>query len=153
MMRIVAKKNRPLLYRQGEQRIDEIAAGIRTRFATEDKHQIYSDKRDEARRFLAAVSAGDPTPEADYPYLYAEAGETAPTLQALAELWIAMNTNWRAVSAQIEKITVKAKKRIREADGQKRIDAIIEETRTALDTIGDKPPSPPGKDRNKPRPI
>jgi hypothetical protein len=143
MMRITAKKNRPLLYRLGEEQIDGLAAQTRSRFATGDKHQIYADKREEARRYLIAAGTGEQTTEAEFPYLYAEVGETAPNLLDLANLWLSLNESWRTVSAGIEKITVKAKKQIRQADGQAAIDRVIAEATTALDAIGDKPPQRP----------
>ena len=152
MMRIVARKNLSLLRRNGESAIDRTAGAVRSRFATDDKHQIYADKREEARRYLKAVQDGEQTGEADYPYLYAEVGITAATLADLANLWISLNNSWRSVSASIEKITLRAKKQIREASGQAAIDLIVSQTSSELDTIGDKPPEPPGKDKNKPNP-
>jgi hypothetical protein len=141
--RITAKKNRPLLRRLGEDETDRISAEVRARFATSDTHQIYADKREEARKYLIAAGTGEQTSAAEFPYLYAEAGLSAPNLLDLANLWISLDNSWKTVSAQIEKIRIGAKKKIRAAKGQAEIDRILAETRASLDAIGTAPPEPP----------
>lgn len=143
LTRIVASKNIDLLRYRGEQAIDAAAERTRARFATPGKHQIYSDKRNEAMAYLAAVAAGDSIDMANYPYLAAETGVTAPTTEDLATLWITMNAQWQQVAAVLEQITIGAKAQVRAAASSAVIDAIVSATVAALDGIGTKPPEPP----------
>lgn len=143
LTRIVASKNLDLLRYRGEQAIDAAADRTRARFATPGKHAIYADKRNEAIAYLVAAAAGDPIDMAQYPYLAAETGVTAPTTEALADLWIAMNAQWQMVAAALEQITIAAKAQVRAAASGAAIDAIVSATVAALDGIGTKPPEPP----------
>lgn len=143
LTRIVATKNIDLLRYRGEQTIDAAADRTRARFATPGKHQIYSDKRNEALAYLTVLSAGDPIDMTQYPYLAAETGVTAQSTEDLANLWIAMNTQWQQVAAALEQITISAKAQVRAAGSGAVIDAIVSATVAALDGIGTKPPEPP----------
>lgn len=143
MTRITATKNKPLLQYRGEEAVDQIANQVRARFATPSKHQIYSDKRQEAERFLSAIDSGE-EPNADqYPYLSAETGVSAATMLDLAYMWLSMGTAWKAVAALIEKITIDAKIRIRQARNEAEITKIVAETEAVLTVLGIKPPETP----------
>ena len=143
MMRITATKNLPLLIHRGEQAIDQVASEVRARFATSDKHQIYSDKRNEAERFLDAIGSGDEPDAAQYPYLSAETGVSAATMLDLAYIWLSMDAAWKGVAALIEKITIDAKIRIRQGRNEAEIARISAQAVAVLDAIGTKPPRPP----------
>lgn len=80
--------------------VDSSIATIRRAFVTDlpGQEMIYLAKEAEARAWQAAT---DPDP-ADYPFMSAEVGVTAPTPAALASLWLTMGAQWRAVAAQIE---------------------------------------------------
>jgi hypothetical protein len=142
MIRINATKNMPLLRHRGEQAIDLVASEVRARFATSNKHQIYADKRQEAERFLAAVESGDEPDAAQYPYLSAETGVSAATMLDLAYMWLSMDAAWKGVAALIEKITIDAKIRIRQARNEAEISKIAAETGNVLQSLGTKPPEP-----------
>ena len=69
---------------------------------------IYLAKEAEARSWLAAV-----TPDlADYPLLSAEIGLTAPTPDALAQVWLNLAAIWRAAAARLEVVRLSAPARI-----------------------------------------
>lgn len=141
LTRVRASKNMPLRRYEAETAIDNAADRVRSRFATPNMHQIYSDKRNEAERYLAA---GSPPPDlSDYPYLSAEVGITSQTPQDLAALWLFMDSQWKQVAAVIEQIRVGSKAQVRAAASADEIDAIVAQTTATLDTIGDKPPSRP----------
>lgn len=138
-------KNMALRRYEGEGAIDAAADSVRSRFATPNMHQIYSDKRNEAERYLTAA-ADEPPDLSDYPYLSAEVGITSETPQALAALWLYMDAQWKQVAAFIEQIRIASKAQVRAANSAAEIDQIVSSTRTLLDGIGDKPPQrPPSK--------
>jgi hypothetical protein len=56
-----------------------------------------------------------------------------------------MDSQWKAVAALIEQISIGAKARVKTAAGPGEIAAIVAEATAALDGIGDKPPKPPKK--------
>lgn len=143
MIRITANKNLPLLIHRGENEIDHAAAQVRLRFATADKHQIYADKRDEAKRFVQEMESGQEPDGADYPYLSAEIGTTAATMIDLAYMWLFMDGSWKKVSALIEEISIDAKIRVRNAGSAQEISMIVAETKAVLDAVGAPPPIPP----------
>ena len=64
----------------------------------------------EAKRHEALALAADPSPDpADYPLLTAEIGITAATLAEVGDAVLAMAAQWKAVSAQIERVRLTAK--------------------------------------------
>lgn len=152
--RVTATKNLAVNRYEAEQRIDIAAASVRTRFAGRDKHQIYADKRQEADAYIKA-SAGNRTPDsADYPYLSAEVGITAPTMLDLANLWIAMDKSWKQVAARIEQVSLRGKAQVRVAAGPPQIRTLVEETLAALEAIGTPPPERPlDQEGRKPRKL
>lgn len=86
--------------------INAAVAATRSTFITDlpGQEMIYLGKEAEARRWLAA-----PTPDlADYPFLTAEVGISAPTAQDLATLWVTLGAQWRAVAALIEGLRLTA---------------------------------------------
>lgn len=143
LTRIVAGKNVALNRWEAEACIDETARVVRARFATEGKHQIYSDKRNEAARYLETVQAGLEPDMATFPYISAEIGLTAETALDLAELWLWMDSLWKGAAAAIEQISLAAKAQVRAASSQAEIDTIVATAIATLDGIGDKPPSRP----------
>lgn len=143
LTRVRASKNMPLRRYEAEVAIDTAADRVRSRFATPNMHQIYSDKRNEAERYVTALAAGETPDLADYPYLSREIGVTAETAEALAQLWLFMDSQWKQVAAVIEQIRVGSKAQVRAANSADEIDAIVAQTTATLDTIGDKPPQRP----------
>lgn len=144
MIRITGTKNLDVIRYEAEQAIDDGANLVRTRFATVGKHQIYADKRAEADRFLASPQAKSNNPTlTDFPYLAAEVGITAPTAKALAELWIAMDRQWKLVAAAIENATFVAKAQIKTSRNPAQIKTVIDQAWAVLDTYGEKPPTRP----------
>lgn len=151
LIMIRVSKNMPLHRYEGENAIDEAANEVRARWATPGKHQIYSDKRQEAERYLAAVQTGQPPDLSKFPYISAETGITAETAIDLAELWIFMDQQWKQVAALIEQISIGAKARIKAAQSAAEVGGIVAAAAAALDQIGDKPPQrPPQKTTTTP---
>lgn len=143
LTRVRASKNLPLRRYEAEIAIDTAADNVRARFATPNMHQIYADKRNEAERYVTALAGGGAPDLADFPYLSKEIGVTAETAEALAQLWLFMDAQWKQVAAVIEQIRVGSKALVRTAVGADEIDAIVAQTTATLDTIGDKPPQRP----------
>lgn len=142
LTRITAVKNVALDRREAEDAIDALAARVRARFAAPEKHQIYSDKRAEAVRYLDQVQGG-PVDLSSYPYLAAETGLTAETPLDLAELWLWMDGVWKGAAAAIEQIALSAKAEVRATRDRAAIQAIVTQTAETLDAIGEKPPERP----------
>lgn len=142
LTRITATKNVTLNRYEAETAIDAAADRVRARFATPGKHQIYSDKRAEASRYVQEAQTGEPD-LATYPYLSAEVGLTADTPLELAELWLWMDGLWKGAAAAIEQISLSAKAQVRLSQSQSAIDDIVSEAVATLDGIGDKPPVRP----------
>lgn len=143
LTRIRATKNIPLNRYEAEGAIDTAADSVRARFATPNMHQIYSDKRAEAERYLKLLAEGTGPDMAEFPYLSAEIGITAATATDLANLWIYMNQQWQTVASIIEQIRIASKAQIRDAASQKQIDTLVQQAKFALDAIGDRPPERP----------
>lgn len=143
LTRITAAKNVALDRREAEDAIDASAARVRARFAAPEKHQIYSDKRAEAVRYLEQAQGGDPVDLSGFPYLAAETGLTADTPLDLAELWLWMDSVWRGAAAAIEQIALSAKAEVRASRDRAAIQAIVAATAETLDAIGEKPPERP----------
>ncbi|WFS01580.1 hypothetical protein [Rhizobium tumorigenes] len=103
--------------------VDSAAEAARLRYITPGAGQAmtYSQKADEAARFLAATS-----PEAaDYPMLNAEVGITAADLHGVAEVVNASYLQWQTVGAMIEGIRLRAKKGIEFAATSEAAQAIV----------------------------
>lgn len=139
---IRVSKNLRLIRYEGENAIDAAADQVRARFATPNMHQIYSDKRDEAERYLAAA-ANEPPDLAGFPYLSAEVGITSEKPQDLAALWLYMDAQWKMVASTIEQIRIASKAQVRAANSAEDIDKIVAAATATLDQIGDKPPQRP----------
>lgn len=95
------------------------------------QEMIYLAKEAEARAWLAAT---DPD-VADYPFLEAEAGLTAATPTALANLWLQMAGQWRAVAAQIEAVRMIAISAINAATTSAAANAAITNLTSSLTAI------------------
>jgi hypothetical protein len=153
LTRITGTKNLPLLWRDGENRIDAKAREVRSRFATEGMDGVYLQKRDEAARYLNALSQGGAPDLTQYPYLSVEAGSTAPDAPALAELWLEMNQRWLVAGPFIEGIRTAAKIQVRAARSSAAIDSVVLDAVAQLDEIGPKPPPRPNKSPRIPQPA
>lgn len=81
----------------------------------------YQKKEAEAREYLAVAAPI----EAQYPYLLAEVGVTAPTMRELAELIVAKATAWWAYGSSIETARLTAKKNLSSATTTGEIEAIM----------------------------
>lgn len=93
--------------------VDAYAETTRLQYITPGAGQAmtYSQKADEASRFLAAT---DPV-ASDYPMLNAEVGITALTIAEVAAVVSAAYAQWQAVGAAIEGIRLGGKKAIDDA--------------------------------------
>lgn len=143
LTRVRATKNLPLNHYEAEQAIDAAADRVRSRFATPNMHQIYSDKRNEAERYMTAWATGEKPDLSDYPYLAGETGVTLETPEQLAQLWLYMDSQWKQVAAIIEQIRVGSKAQVRAAGSTGEIDQIVVQATSTLDQIGERPPERP----------
>lgn len=152
LTRIKASKNLALLRFEAETAIDAAAEAVRRRFATSGKHQIYADKRDEAERLIKAVSTNQALSVEDYPYLVAESQDDeeiisdVAAMTALAQTWLAMDKFWKKAAARVERVTIRAKARARQSNKQADLDAIVEQARADLSSIGTPLPERPKQD-------
>lgn len=154
LTRVVGRKSLAVPIFDAKAAVDNKAREVRARFATDGKHQVYAEKRDEATRYIAAEAEPGPAPDlTDYPYLAAEVGITAPNALALAQLWLEMDRQWRQVAATIESISMNAKSQIGGAGSRAEMDAIVASVVATLDGIGEKPPERPNKPPNRGRPF
>jgi hypothetical protein len=150
---ITGTKNKPRMWLEGELAIDAKAAEVRARFATPGLDGVYLQKREEAQRYLEAISLGVEPDLALYPYLTMEIGSTAPTAQALAELWLYMNQQFQIAGSFIEAIRTGAKSQVRAAKSNADITAIVAAAVAQLDEIGPKPPPRPNKPNSFIQPV
>ena len=105
-------------------RINAAAGDLRRSFITSipGQEMLYLAKENEARLYIA-----DPAPDmADYPLTAAEIGPglTAPDAWSLAQIWLNMGAQWRAVGAQIETVRLGAVYAIEAAVDETEIAAI-----------------------------
>lgn len=142
---ITGTKNKPRMWLEGELAIDAKAAEVRARFATPGLDGVYIQKREEANRYLEAMALGVEPDLSLFPYLMGEVGSTAPTAQALAELWVFMNEQFKIAGAFIEGVRTDAKAAVRAAKSNAAITAIVAAAVAQLDEIGPKPPAKPNK--------
>lgn len=107
--------------------IDHAAEQQRLRYITAGAGQslTYAQKAEEARLCLAASNPSS----ADYPLLAAEVGITATTLQGIAEVVSAANSQWLQIGAAIEAARLSGKKTVSEAenvqDAQAAAEAVV----------------------------
>ena len=86
-------------------------AVTRSRFITALPAQDMTYLRKETEA-LAYVSDPDPA-MANYPFLSAEVGVTAPDAWSVAQVWLYMSAMWRGIAAQLEGIRITAINAIR----------------------------------------
>ncbi len=101
--------------------IDASAEAERLKYITPGSGQAltYSQKSDEANRYLVAVSPV----AADYPLLSAEVGITASDIGGVAAIVKAAFTQWQIIGARIEASRLKAKASIEEASTEEAVRA------------------------------
>ena len=127
VQRATASKTAELERRRAEtmETIKAAVSDLRMKFITPLPGQdaIYLSKEAEAKAYLAA----DPEPArlAEYPFLAAEAGITAPDPRALAETWVTNAVAWRAVATQIEAIRMAATKAVAAAQSEADLAAAV----------------------------
>lgn len=113
--------------------VNRVCGGLRQKFLTDLPMQdmIYLEKRQEARAWL---SASDPDP-ADYVYLSAEEGLTAPTITEVAQTILGMSVQAHALGAEIEKLRIGSVIQMEQVTTQAELDAaleVFEETSEAM---------------------
>lgn len=93
--------------------VNAAAEKERLKYITSGQGQAmtYTEKRDQARAFLAAE---DPDP-ADYPMIANEVGITAATAREVAEVIAGRYAAWKAIGEEIEKVRMIANKAIDDA--------------------------------------
>ena len=88
----------------GKSRLATIAEQARQQYITagDGKAAIYALKRDEAKRWQAAVDAAQSPDAADYPWIDARATRLSVTAQDVADEWNAKAAAWEAAGRAIE---------------------------------------------------
>jgi hypothetical protein len=142
---IIGRKNKELYWREAESVIDAKAQEVRGRFLSPGMDGVYVEKRDEAKAYLKAYTQSNLPSLAEYPYLAAETGLTAPTPKALAELWISRHNQSKVAGPFIEALRTAAKAQVRAARSQAAINEIVTQAVAQLDELGDRPPDRPRK--------
>lgn len=120
--------------RRAIRQVNETCGALRKRFLTDLPMQdmIYLEKRQEARAWLSAT---DPDP-ADYVYLSAEEGLTAPTITGVAQTIIGMSVQAHALGAEIEKLRIGSIIQMEQATTQAELEAAIASFEESSELLG-----------------
>lgn len=88
----------------GRNQINQTIDRARRMFITPiiGQEMIYLEKESEARRYIAANP--EPITLTEYPFIAAETGVTADTPYEVAQLYLNLGSQWRAVGAALENI-------------------------------------------------
>jgi hypothetical protein len=97
------------------------------------QEMIYNAKEAEAKAFLALKPA--PTDMTDYPFLEAEIGITAPTATDLANLWVVLSGQWKAIGSQLEQLRLGTVGDINTATDVAGVQTILSDFDTTLETV------------------
>lgn len=106
-------------------RIDESITAARRLYITTlpGQEMIYQAKENEAKAYL--VLDPEPADLDEFPMLAAEVGVTAPTAYELAQIWLNMAAQWRAVAADLENLRLTAREEIDNATTVAELDQIV----------------------------
>lgn len=80
---------------------------------------VYQEKKEEAARLQELVGSGTDLADidqSDFPFLSSEIGITGQDLTAVADAVVTQSTNWKLVSAAIEKVRLQTKSQIEAAE-------------------------------------
>lgn len=117
----------------GVARINAMADLVRRRFITPilGQEMLYIEKEAEARRYVAL----DPEPVdlSDFPFVAAEVGVTAPTAQQVAQLYLNLGAQWRAVGSQLENVRLSGVTAVEAATSLAAIQAAVDGVAQAIE--------------------
>ena len=120
----------------GVARINGMADLVRRRFITPilGQEMLYIEKEAEARRYVAL----DPEPVdlSDFPFVAAEVGVTAPTAQQVAQLYLNLGAQWRAVGSQLENVRLSGVTAVEAATSLAAIQAAVDGVAQAIEGFG-----------------
>lgn len=123
--------------RRAISRINSRAGEKRLEFITDipGQQMLYAAKEEEAKSYLAQNPA--PTDLAAYPLMAAEVGPglTAATPLALAQLWMSMAAQWRAMAAMIEQVRLQCIYAIETAPDRAYIDGVVVTFMSAMEQM------------------
>ncbi|MBO6805757.1 hypothetical protein [Thalassospira sp.] len=80
---------------------------------------VYQEKKEEAARLQELIGNGTDLAgidQSDFPFLSSEVGITGQNLTAVADAVVTQSTNWKLVSAAIEKVRLQTKSQIEAAE-------------------------------------
>ena len=112
-------------------RVNQLVGAFRARIYTDIAGQdaLYLEKRTEAVAYIReAEMSGEPKGLEDYPLLAGEVGITAPTAWQLAQIWLHVSDQFKAVGAATERLRMLAATAIADAPD----DTAIEKAETAF---------------------
>lgn len=111
-----------------------IISDVRSQFVTvlPGQEMIYLNKEKEAAEYVAAT---DPDIN-DFPMIQSEVGVTAPTAYQVAQVWLYMGAQWRAVAASLERIRMVATNSINSATTETEVLEAVTDMQTALAALG-----------------
>jgi hypothetical protein len=122
--------------RQATAAVNTRVADLRRRFYTDIPGQdaLYLEKRAEAVAYVEASlgPAGEPATLDAFPFMAGEVGVTAPTAWQLAQLWLHLSDQFRAVGVVTEQIRIRATLGIAGAADEEAITQIEAEFTQAL---------------------
>jgi hypothetical protein len=117
-------------------RVNATVGDLRRRFYTDIPGQdaLYLEKRAEAVAYVEASlgPAGEPATLDAFPFMVGEVGVTAPTAWQLAQLWLHLSDQFRAIGVATEQIRIRATLGIAGAADEEAIAQIESEFTQAL---------------------
>ncbi|MGR3749599.1 hypothetical protein [Paracoccus sp. (in: a-proteobacteria)] len=114
-------------------KVNQAIGQIRSQFVTVIPAQdmIYQNKEDEAKAYLADA---DPV-LADYPFIAAEVGVTAPTVFEVAQVYVNMAFMLRAQAAQLENVRLSTIAAIEQATDASQVATAVSGFEAALSSL------------------
>lgn len=99
---------------------------VRSSFITvmPGQEMLYLAKEMEARAFLADPSPQSRGQETKYRFMHGEAGITAESPQAVAEIVLAKAEEWRTIASALDTLRLGSIQQISEAQGRGQIDSL-----------------------------
>jgi len=119
---------------QAVKQINAVIAEVRLRYITDLPGQEALYQRKEAHA-QAYKDAGYPADLTGFPLIAAETGITAPTSQALADLWLTNAADWEAIAATLEAIRMTAVMAVKGATTRADIATTMANMETELSAI------------------
>lgn len=126
---------------QATVKVNSKVGAVRERYITvaPGQEMIYLGKEAEAKRLLAPYSDLPPWQyagwEQEYPFIAKEVGVTAPNPREVAETFLTLAAQWRAVGSDLEALRVSTNRALETAATPDEIDTIMQAFNAALEAV------------------